>query len=392
MISSIELIIRDWDQQGMHRAGLVGEKLSGEWLIGQIHKLGGLATCQHFDFSRICIDSALPTSALTIGDEVISGLPLFDAPETSADGVTGRIVPLGEAGEIGYVELTPDAATLKDEPFALLRRRSLHQAIVVATRVRGAGIAPLNARHFPHAYGAPVLQVAGSEATRLASYAARGETANLRVRYKHVPASSFNILSVVESTHKTMPPLVVITPRTSWFTSTAERAGGIAIWLHIMQSVLQVKSQLQRDVWFVATAGHEIGHIGIDAYINAHTQLKDALWLHLGANLGAATDARLTLRTSDEAHAIQLFQALTIAGYDKSQIETALANHCVGEARDIVESGAKVISMVARNKYFHSADDRLPHAVSIPNIEAICRATLQFLPTLYLEPQTVPAE
>jgi len=392
MIAKLESIIRDWDAQGIHRAGLTGEKLSGEWLIAQIHQLGGQTTCQHFDFTRICIDSALPTSALTIGREVISGLPLFDAPETNREGVTGRVVPLGEVGEIGYVELTPDAATLKDEPFSMLRRRSLHRAIVVATRVRGAGIAPLNARHFPYTYGVPVLQVAGSEASRLAGYAAIGGVANLRVCYGYVPATSFNILSVVESPQTKLPPLVVVTPRTSWFTSTAERAGGIAIWLHIMQSVLQEKSNLHRDVWFVATAGHEIGHIGIATFISAYPILRNALWLHLGANLGAAIDTRLTLRASDDNHAVEMLRALSAAGYDGEQIETGMANHCVGEARDIVESGAKVISMVARNKYFHSPDDRLPHAVSLPNVEAICRATLQFVPSLYLRQRAVLAD
>ena len=154
-----------------------------------------------------------------------------------------------------------------------------------------------------------------------------------------------------------------------------------------MHLVMQQRGQLQRDVWFVATAGHEIGHIGIDLFIKSHAHLKNALWLHLGANLGALTDARLTVRASCENDATALSQALLAAGYERSQLETAMTNHCVGEARDIVESGAKVISMVARNKYFHSPDDRLPHAVSMHNIKAICRASLEFLPTLCLQPQ-----
>jgi len=48
-----------------------------------------------------------------------------------------------------------------------------------------------------------------------------------------------------------------------------------------------------RDVLFVASSGHELGHLGINAFVDRRSAivLRSIGWIHLGANIGAASGA-----------------------------------------------------------------------------------------------------
>ena len=79
--------------------------------------------------------------------------------------------------------------------------------------------------------------------------------------------------------------LVVSTPVTSWFTSSCERGPGIAGFLAMAR--LATTRWPDADLVFVATAGHEIGHGGMEQFLHAGAPRTDATlaWAHFGASL-----------------------------------------------------------------------------------------------------------
>jgi hypothetical protein len=78
----------------------------------------------------------------------------------------------------------------------------------------------------------------------------------------------------------------VMTPRSGWWWCTSERGGGLACWLEIMRATRAANPV--RDVLFVASSGHELGHVGLDAVIERRPGLLPAAraWIHLGAMYG----------------------------------------------------------------------------------------------------------
>ena len=74
--------------------------------------------------------------------------------------------------------------------------------------------------------------------------------------------------------------------------------------------------RLSRDVLFVASSGHELGHLGLDAFIERRPGLVTAAkaWIHLGANIGAAQGPGNNLQASDDEMESMMAEAMTGAG------------------------------------------------------------------------------
>src|SRR3954454_9186374 len=109
-----------------------------------------------------------------------------------------------------------------------------------------------------------------------------------------------NILATVRGSRADLPPLVVMTPRSGWWRCASERGGGLACWLEIMRAMRE--AQPVRDVMFVASSGHELGHLGLDDFMARRPGLVSGAkaWIHLGANIGAAQGPGNNLQASDD--------------------------------------------------------------------------------------------
>src|SRR5207248_11419631 len=65
---------------------------------------------------------------------------------------------------------------------------------------------------------------------------------------KRMPASADNVTAAIAGrTDASLPPLVVMTPRSGWYRCASERGGGIAVWLEMMRALQ--RSPLKRPVW-----------------------------------------------------------------------------------------------------------------------------------------------
>ena len=79
--------------------------------------------------------------------------------------------------------------------------------------------------------------------------------------------------------------LAISTPVTSWFTSSCERGPGIAGFLAMAR--LAATRWPDVDLVFVATSGHEVGHGGMEHFLQDGAPRPDATlaWAHFGASL-----------------------------------------------------------------------------------------------------------
>jgi hypothetical protein len=71
-----------------------------------------------------------------------------------------------------------------------------------------------------------------------------------------------------------------------WFNNAGERGSGVAAFLALAE---WAQSQTDRHLIFVASSGHERGHLGADRYLDEQAPRpgNSALWIHMGANVGS---------------------------------------------------------------------------------------------------------
>lgn len=357
----------DYDAFGERRAGSPGDAASASWLHDQAARAGAGAALLAVPFTRFEPGAA----TLTIDGRTIEGLPLYDAGLTPPGGIRGAFGPLGSPAPIGFANLLPAAASLPGNDFARARAASRHAGIVIALRTKPDGLAPLNAHDHAAPFGPPVLQVAGREAEALAALAGRGSTARLVVEGTRSPSVSHTVRAELPGE---APPLLLLTPRTSWWTSTAERGGGILAWLKALEQLAHMPRR--RGVVALATCGHELGHFGAHhAFAAEPTLARDAvLGLHLGANLGTAEDATLIVRSNVPGLADRAADALVAQGYPRAAIEAVTGGTANGEAHEIETRGGRYLSLIGRNPWFHAPEDRWPVSVDADRAGAIARA------------------
>ena len=360
-------VIRAYEEQGFHRTGTAVDQISGNWLANEVRQIGLEPMREEFSLSRVDPVEA----SLVVNGRKIEGLPFFDGAFTNSAGIAGPLVSLNSDATIGLAEIRPNGA----EAGALgdARRQNRHQAIVVITRGARPGFCPSNADSFLRPFGPPVLQVSSAEAPLLANCTRQGSKVLLTAHVERVQTRAFNVITVVSGTNKSIAPLVVMTPRSGWWWCASERGGGLACWLEIMRTMHHARPI--RDVLFVASSGHELGHLGLDAFIERRPGLVPAAkaWIHLGANIGAAHGPGNNLQASDDETESMMAEAMTKAGL---RIDRRLPRGAVprGEAENVHRRGGRYISIIGNNDLFHNTSDRGADAVDLNVIEYFARA------------------
>jgi hypothetical protein len=363
--------LQAWDAQGIHRTGTAGDAAGTEWLAAEARALGAGVTVETFAFDRLDPGATY----LEIGGERIEGVPVFDAPSTAADGISGKL-----GSDIAVTELPPRAVYSGE--FQRLRRAGGHAALVVICQGEAPGLGLINAEEFSAPYGMPAIHVA-SEARDIVLAAARdGKPVRLVADSRRHASSAVNMVVSLKGREPDSPPLVVMTPRSSWWQSTAERGGGLVCWLESLHAVLAAPPA--RDIVFTANSGHELGHLGLDAFVARRPgwdkpgDVSPGIdWVHYGANLGAAGSWLSLISNADDLRALGLAE-LTRAGQPPDDIppKTLVPS---GETRDIHRAGGRYLTLVGTNRLFHLPQDRWPHAVDVPAVARIAAAAARMV-------------
>src|SRR6266436_84192 len=361
--------LNTWDSQGVHRTATAGDEAAADWLTGEVAHLGAAPTVEAYTLDRLDpVDSFLEC-----GGERIPGVPVFDAPATSADGIAGTLGP-----DIAVVELSP--RSVYDPAYEKMRREAAQRGLVIVCTGDQPGLGLQNAEQFRRPYGAPAIQVASEAREAVLAAAARQAPARLVAVSRRTPVRALNVVVTLPGCGRTQPPVVVMTPRSSWWQSTAERGGGLVCWLETLRALLAAPPLC--DVILTANSGHELGHLGLDDFIARRPGWEQpvaaggaaggAVWVHHGANIGADGGELASLPTSDDLRA-QAAAELARAGRPADRIapKTLVPS---GETRDIHRAGGRYLTLVGSNPLFHLPQDRWPHAVDVAAIARIAAA------------------
>jgi hypothetical protein len=222
---------------------------------------------------------------------------------------------------------------------------------------------------------------------------------------RRTPASAFNITARIKGRSSRLPPLVVMTPRSGWYACASERGGGMVCWLELMRTF--TRSQFERDVLFVASSGHELGHLGIDAYIDRNPGIvkQSAGWIHLGANIGASAQpgtpapaeedpaSRHATAAAGGGHTIQAsddeFEAILSRAMEGASLGVARRNPRGnvpgGEAEAVHRGGGRYVSVIGANALFHNPADRGVDAVDVAVIARFTRVFAEVARALVAE-------
>ena len=349
-------LIQAYDGQGIHRTGTPGDMKSAAWLAAQVKACGVRAALEPFTLDRV--DPLL--CQLECGGRRIDGLPIFDAAFTDAQGVRGRPGTFGSEAEIGLIELPPNADYSPE--YEAQRRASMHRALVFVTKGARPGLSPINAPKFRKPYGAPILQISSEHGDWLKRQAQAGAAATLIAHVKRTRTQALNVTATIKGANAQLAPLVVMTPRSGWWQCASERGGGLVCWLEVMRAL--AGNRPARDVHFIASSGHELGHLGLDAFLERRPQLiKEAhAWIHFGANIGAAQEHTNRLQaSSDELENLAVSALAQVGLQAHHKLKRGAAP--LGEAGNIHRGGGRYISLLGTNALFHHPDDRWPQAV-----------------------------
>ena len=369
MRNRVASVLREYDSQGDHRTGTAVDAASGQWLSGQIFDIGLETELEWMGFSKIDVHSAY----VEVDGRWAEGVPTFDGSFTNPDGVTGRLGSIESNADIGVVQVGPRAG----QEFPRYRRETAHRAAIAVTGgpANGApeGIALMNAPSFKEPYGPVILQVASEHHEWIQNAAVAGSEARVVAHVSRRPEEVFNVTATIRGTRPTLPPLIVMTPRSGWWTCASERGGGIAVWLEMMRS-LRVATPARSSV-FVASTGHELGHYGLSEFIRTRAPLiaNAAAWIHLGANFGAKLGGSPRLQVSHDKLQSMSLQAMEAAAEPPERLHP-VGELPAGEVQHIHSGGGRYISLVGSNGLFHHPHDRWPGAVDVDRVTRFAQA------------------
>jgi hypothetical protein len=357
--------IRAYAGEGHHRTATRVDRASAQALQARARATGAVPSLQPFDLTRVDTAAAF----VRIQERRIDGLPMFDGAFTDAGGVSGRIGPIGGDQPIGWTRVAPNG----EAALRRMREGSRHAAIVAVTLGGKPGLCPVNAAWFAEPFGPPVLQVSSAYLDAVQSAAAAGLDVRVTAHATRTAARAVNVVAEVRGADPALPPVCVMTPRSGWHANASERGGGLVCWLEAMRAVVAAKGLL-RTVRFIASSGHELGHLGLHDYLHRNPTLgHDAYaWVHYGANIGTSTgDVGMT--PSDDRLRDAALRALAPHGLEK--IRQAQAAQVGGEAATIRETGGRFVSFIGANAWFHNPGDLWPDAVDIQAVARFARAT-----------------
>ncbi len=370
-MEAAERRIRAYEAMGWHRTGWEADDRAADWLIAELQAAGVDAREQRFRAPRWRWNHP----ELQSGPWSIPGEPISGGAMTGPDGVSGAIGDEIVIWERGADDAARMAAGVYDE-LAKLAAAGARAVVLVMGDEHGEPVLR-NAERPWNPIELPVLQIAPRDMVDFEP----GTEAIVRIEGSREEVQARNVVAEIPGADPDAAPVTLMTPKSGWFTCAAERGGGIAVWLGVAERIA-AGEQPRRTLRLVASSGHELHHLGLEAYIES---LGDATsevsaWIHLGAAIGARRGSPRFAASDDELMEVA-GSALDAAGIVREPFPVGRSGY--GEARNVAEIGGRFISMLGGHPYFHSPMDLFDNAVDlelltrhIDAVEAITRRLL----------------
>ncbi len=364
-MNDAERRIRAYEEMGDHRTGREADDLTTLWMMEELRQVGVDADWQTWRFPRVEIHDA----SVRFGGWDIPAVPIFDGAFTDHRGVTGVLrrdngpgIVVREFAHDDQERMAPGIYS----SFELARQDGADGIILVMGDPDGE-IVLRNAERPLDPIDLPVLQVAPNHAGPLLN--AVGSEITMIVDGGRVDAPADNVVASIPGADPDAAPVVLMTPKSGWYTCAAERGGGIAVWLEVAGRIAAEPGR--RTLNLVASSGHELHHLGLDHYIrelgdDAH---RVHAWMHLGASIGSRNGQPSYAASDDELFNVAT-DALNAHGLKRRAFP--VGNAGFGEARNIGEINGRFVSFLGGHPYFHSPQDTYDRCV---DPEALARHT-----------------
>jgi hypothetical protein len=380
---------------GEHRTATEADLKTSQWLLEQLRRAGMKATLQSFSLRQFFVRQ----TKLTLGDRNIRAVPLWFPRSTGIVPITGTLSsfemarePASVRGKLALVRFPADAG-------GAIVEGSIHSKLISAAATAGASaviaisegptkeIVALNSPAGSEPWPIPVVLTGQRDEPLLIDAVKSGSRVTLLLEGdddKDVKAR--NVIAKVD---RGKDLIVISTPQSGWFRCAAERGPGIALFLGLARWANRRPGG--SSFLFVSTSGHEIGGLGMRAFLKdlAPTPDRVLCWLHLGAGIASYAweetqsgprrlqepDSRRLLMTSPDF--VPLLTT-TFAGHPGL---TPTVGRAVGEFELILKAGYRGFGIAAAHRFHHTPADS-PEMTGPEIIEPVGRALVNALETL----------
>lgn len=354
---------------GEHRTASEVDLQTSQWLLEQLRAAGLKATFQSFSLRQFFIRQ----TRLAISEKTIRAFPLW-FPRSTGSGLIGGNLALVERGaaleslrgKVGLVKFPASAGTAVQRVHAetiLAAAKAGASAVVAVTESATKEIVALNSPAGAEPWPIPVVLVGQRDDPAL--WAAAGSAARASLMLDGEDDSDAKAKNVIARVDRGKDLIVVSTPQSGWFRCAGERGPGIAMFLGLARWASRRPSGA--SFLLVSTSGHELGGLGMRAFLEELAPPPDRVlcWLHLGAGIATYSweetaaglkrlrepDSRRLLMTSPD---LVPLLTTTFAGLPGL---TPNVDRAVGEYEFILKLGYRVFGLAAGHRFHHTPAD-----------------------------------
>jgi hypothetical protein len=379
---------------GEHRTATEGDLKTADWLAKELRNAGVPATFQPF-----AVEQFFPREiSLRIAGVSVRAFPLWPPRPTEQSPLRRPLVsfsrqtgPRSLHGAIALVRFPADprAAISKESGQTEIinaAARSGASAVVAITEGPSGEIVALNIERGRRSWPLPVVLV-GPRDQALLTECEKGELeASLVLEGKQVEAVARNVVAKRSRGDKFF---VVSTPQSGWFRCAAERGPGVALFLGLARWA--AKRNTNSSFLFVSTSGHELGALGMQAFLKelapAPEQVK--CWLHLGAGIASfawedlsngphrlrEAEARRYLMTTPDFVPILKDTFTGLPGM------TLVTGRAVGELEALITRRYRAFGIAAGHRFHHTPADS-PEMTGPEILEPVASALIRTIETI----------
>jgi hypothetical protein len=356
---------------GEHRTASDVDLRTSRWLADQLRAAGLQATFQTFGLRQFF----LRQSRLSIDDKPIRCFPLWYPRSTGSSPINAPLVVHDKnarrqtlPGKIAVVNFPFDAgpAITERSGYAEIIQAAAKagaSAVVAITEGATKEIIALNSPAGSEPWPVPVVLAGERDAQVLVRAAASAKGASLLLDgFDDQDAAARNVIARL---NRGKDLIVVSTPQSGWFRCAAERGPGIALFLGLARWASRRPSG--SSFLFVSTSGHELGGLGMRAFLKelAPAPGRVLCWLHLGAGIAAYSweetatgwkrlqepDSRRSLMSSSNLVPLLTTTFAGLAGL------TPTTDRALGEFEFILKAGYRTFGIAAGHRFHHTPAD-----------------------------------
>jgi len=366
---------------GLHRFGSPGDRATADWIAAELKTAGFEVRSQPVVLGRQYV---VEQASAEVAGTSVEATPFWWPPVDRAS--FHLATPLAQDGDVAGKILLLDLPFDRGAYLGPAHRAAIAEA--VAKRPAAILLTIGNPANDRFAYNVtqedapwpvPVIVVGAKARGTFERALASGAPVTLDVKgHYQRDVASRNVIAEIGAG----PTIVVSTPMTGWYTCVCERGPGIANFLALARTLAAEK--WPAHFVFIATAGHEIGHGGMELFLkNGAPAPKETLaWIHFGSSNAcyAFAEGARTDRPEEERYLVLSKSAVALTDEAFAKVDAkrlVTEKQAVGELRDVLAAGyANFLGMAGRHRTFHTPSDDL--AATGPEIlEPVARAFVQ---------------